>query len=43
MKTISYKYLFGILGAIIILVSISIVSYINLDKDENAGSEAAVS
>ncbi|MEO8514684.1 MAG: PAS domain S-box protein [Ignavibacteria bacterium] len=43
MKTYNYKYLIGILGAIIIFVSIGIVSYINLDKDENAGSDAAFS
>ena len=41
MKTFGYRYLFGITGAVLIFISIGIVSYANLDKDENAGIEAA--
>jgi len=41
MKTYGYKYLLGILGAFIIFVTIGVVSYISMDKDENAGIDAA--
>lgn len=40
MKTYGYRYLFGILSAFIIFVSLGIVSHISMDKDVNAGEEA---
>ncbi len=43
MKKHNFKYLIGILGAIVIFITIGIVSYLNLDNDENAGKDAAIS
>jgi len=43
MKTIFNKYFAGILGAVLIFTAIGVLSYVNLDKDENAGNDAALS
>lgn len=43
MKTIFNKYFAGVLGAVLIFTAIGVLSYVNLDKDENAGLDAALS
>jgi PAS domain S-box-containing protein len=43
MKSIFNKYFAGVLGAVLIFTAIGVISYVNLDKDENAGIDAALS
>lgn len=43
MKTIFNKYFAGFVGAVLIFTVISVISYLNLDKDESAGLDAALS